>query len=267
MISHLGPCPHPSKHVLAGCVCDWCTSRREQRRISYAYKHRDDQHYASPEQVAQVRERLEGWREMGLSYRQIGAHAGVADSFVYWLLTGKKGMRTDSYEKIMAVPGRVDVAVLQGLRAGGRLTDPTGFIRRTTALSAIGFSFRWQGEQLGRASLQPYLTSVVAGEKAHRGITSGVHRDMELLYDAFSDRVAEDYGIRRATTQRLRAEASRKGWAPPVCWDFETIDDPEAIPDLTGICGSQAGYSAHRRYGIPICDACRKANTESKKEL
>lgn len=61
------------------------------------------------------------------------------------------------------------------------------------------------------------------------------------------------------TSRAARARALREGWAPLSAWD--DIDDPDAVPDWTGHCGTDHGWWMHKVNDIPACTRCNDAHT------
>lgn len=51
------------------------------------------------------------------------------------------------------------------------------------------------------------------------------------------------------------AHARRHGWAPPMAWDDETIDDPNATPEGVGPAGTRRSFDEvvwRRELGEPL---------------
>ena len=118
-------------------------------------------------------------------------------------------------------------------RAGRPLLIPTvGIYRRIRALQRIGYSQKALADLCGRS--EPWIDNVMRATKVRRATADIIHR----LYDAHSMIVpvgktkAEKAGITRA-----RRYAERQGWPPPLAWDDETIDDPNASPAGSGDAG------------------------------
>lgn len=108
-------------------------------------------------------------------------------------------------------------------RAQGRprTIDATGTARRVRALQAIGYSFRQIAGLSGvpeRALHHPH----------YRGATVyiGTAAAVRVTYDRIC--MAPMNGPYAERNRRL---AARNGWAPPLAWDDDTIDDPTARPE------------------------------------
>lgn len=109
----------------------------------------------------------------------------------------------------------------------------TGTSRRLRALCAIG----WPQAELARRTGIPTCTisHLVRGD-----IERTSRRNAALVADLF-DRLCITPGP--SQWQRRRAEES--GWAPPLAWDDDTIDNPAAQPDR----GQQRTVPFSERYG------------------
>lgn len=95
--------------------------------------------------------------------------------------------------------------------------DPTGTRRRIQALAAIGWPAR---EVLARIGWSGTPGSLMYGSRR-------IHRTTATSIAAVYDQL---WG-RPGGCNRARAAARRNGWAPPLAWDEETIDDPAATPN------------------------------------
>lgn len=102
----------------------------------------------------------------------------------------------------------------------GLRVDPTGTTRRLRALCAIGWGHRYLADELGNFPAQVQLW--LAGE-------AQVHVDTVIRVRALYDRLADTPGP-GPRAGRTVALARRRGWAPPIAWDADTIDDPAAEP-------------------------------------
>lgn len=102
------------------------------------------------------------------------------------------------------------------LNRGPLLVDATGTRRRINALAAIG----WPAHEIGRRI-------GVTGE-AVRQYTSH-----EVVQQATAEKVAAVYdelSMIPGPSKRMASYAARQGWAVPLMWDEEDLDDPAAVP-------------------------------------
>lgn len=101
------------------------------------------------------------------------------------------------------------------LNRGPLLIDSAGTRRRLQALAVIGWPRNILSERLGTAR------STLTALKHGRG---RVHRDTAAKVAALYDELSMTQGPSR----RTRTEALAKGWVPPLAWDDDKIDRPEA---------------------------------------
>jgi hypothetical protein len=187
--------------------------------------------------------------EHGMSCADIAREAGLNDSSVDRLLRGAaKLIYRDTEEKILAVRPRPVVA-------HGAYVPSVGTTRRLRALAAAGFTCAWIAEQTG------WKKQFVSQLTLHPAPTvfAVTARRVADLYQRYESRRPEDCGVTARGAKIASGLADRNGYAPPACWDDDTIDDPNAIPQWTGECGSMAGHRIHQRRGIPFCEPCREA--------
>lgn len=105
-----------------------------------------------------------------------------------------------------------------GLVAPG-LVNSVGVVRRRQALGVIGYSL---------ADLAPYF-GVSAGA-LHCQVVQGrtVYRTTHVRWCRVYDLLSMTPG----SNDLARVWARKRGWVPPLGWDDDTIDDPDAKPNL-----------------------------------
>jgi len=129
--------------------------------------------------------------------------------------------------------------------------DATGTIRRLRALAAMG----WPMKQL--AAMSGVAMPTISYLMHHRRATvySRTAAKVAALYDELS--------MKEGNSQRSRLRARRHGWAPPLAWDDETIDDPNAsFPEKFGEM-RELGFSdlvIAQRLGIKPGSLLRQLN-------
>ncbi len=102
-----------------------------------------------------------------------------------------------------------------------RKVDPTGTRRRIEALMALGHTTAVIGRNAGG----------IQGREVRR-IGS---RDLGWVSRQTAAAIAGAFEKLSATvgaSEITRRRALRRGFAPPLAWDDDTIDDPQATPDL-----------------------------------
>ncbi|MBO0676885.1 hypothetical protein JRC04_05370 [Mycolicibacterium sp. S2-37] len=106
----------------------------------------------------------------------------------------------------------------------GRLIPSIGTQRRLQALQRHGYSLRWLSQQCT-------LTEDVLSRINRRAwITAKSARTVEELF--------RKYQLTFGGDVRAANRAARRGWAPPLAWDEDSLDDPEAEP-----------FIGRRKYG------------------
>lgn len=138
-----------------------------------------------------------------------------------------------------------------------------GITRRLQALCAIGFPGAYIAQRLG---CNAFTLNNLRKPKAvdHRGARKGSWSShspaIVELYKELEAKDPHDYGFDNRTVGVGKARARQEEYAPPVCWDPDTIDNPKAIAEWTGVCGTAAGRERHRVLGQKACAPCRKAH-------
>ncbi|MFF4403768.1 hypothetical protein [Streptomyces sp. NPDC001404] len=180
-----------------------------------------------------VRAHLQVLRQSGLGIRRIAELAGVTYSTISRLLYSFGGqpprttVRQSTARRILAI--RPDLALL----ADGALVDATGTRRRIQALAARGWTHRALAPRLG-------IDELYVGDLTQQNTVTSRHaRKVVEIYNLLWDADPLQHGVSPSSATRARARAEREGWAPPMAWDDETIDDPTAQPDF--------GDGTHRR--------------------
>ncbi|MFM9373204.1 helix-turn-helix domain-containing protein [Streptomyces sp. Da 82-17] len=203
---------NPNRYAY-GCRCAPCTraaSRADALR-------RLDRMAGRPRQIpaGQAADHVRALLGRGLTVTQIGRESGLQPSTIRRLVNGQTTILAVNAAKVLAVP--LDVRPSLGD------VPAVGAIRRVRALYALG-----------------HLNHVIAAE-------AGISRDA-VCHLAAGDwatlKVGADDGVRAAydrlsmttgTSWKTRRLAERKGWAPPLAWDDDSIDDPDALPQTDAV--------------------------------
>lgn len=227
-------------------------ARRYARRM--AKLHHSGRHMMTD--ATRTRDHLLYLHEWGMSYSDIAAKCGVPRNTLSTIINYQVGNKK-TYRA-------TEVAVLAVQPSGDRLS-PVGVQRRLQGLWADGFPWRYMAEVGGCSTANLHF----AGTRAYRGKNPPGVRFSRLVDGVwqklrYSD--PADHGISPASIAFSKRSAARKGCPPSHCWDEDTIDDPRAIPEWTGACGTYQGYRIHKRDDIPACDPCCEAR-RLRKEL
>jgi hypothetical protein len=148
--------------------------------------------------------------------------------------------------------------------------NPVGTQRRLRALAYAGYGSQFISELLGYSNWN-FVWRITAEKpsRVHRctAVFASTRDAIAQLYEELIDTDPLELGLKPMSIGKTKATARRKGYEPASCWDEGTIDDPNAIPEWTGACGTVHGRAVHQREGIPICRACADAWNERRAEL
>lgn len=105
------------------------------------------------------------------------------------------------------------------------LVDPTGTRRRLQALAALGWSARMIGERYGFAPSTVRLWgNSPRVQRATRDRVRRIYDELSMTLPPRRDRF-EAHNVSLTVNN-----ARRSGFLPPLAWDDDTIDDPDAEP-------------------------------------
>lgn len=188
----------------------------------------------------------------GVSIATIGRRTGVDLSVIRWHI---RGYTMDG--PLTQCLWSTEQAVL-----GARFTSDdadyapgVGVVRRLQALMAIGFPLPFLEAQTGRDRRSINAAMLRPPGRVYAAFAEAVIK----TYDTYSDANPADFGVTSRATSYALTVARKRQWAVPHCWDEDTIDDPGALPEWTGVCGTEYGVTVHKREGIPLCEPCRAA--------
>lgn len=211
--------------------------------------------------AASVTAHVRDLHDRGMPITLIAERAGVS---VPTVANYRNGYRMEAGTKVPVTQVSLDTgrAVLgvrfeqpQDVRKSA-LIPALGAKRRIQALAAVGYTFTCQGDVLFGASRGfRYVQSVLRSEH----VFALTHQNIDEAYRDWSTVDPADAGVGAWEQSRIRRLAAARGYAPPDCWDADTIDDPEAIPEWTGRCGTFFGWQIHEKEGIPACGPCAAA--------
>ncbi|MDN5726078.1 MAG: hypothetical protein L0G99_09145 [Propionibacteriales bacterium] len=161
----------------------------------------------------------------GMGWKRVARAAGLTGSTVYPILYGRGG--TDPRPPRKQVTRAVHEAIMavQLDLAPGALVDAIGTQRRLQALMAIGWTGQRLADRLG-LTVANFHTMVQANQVIKRTADAVV-----VLYDELWDQTpTPTTGSEAGAIKRSQRRAKIAGWAPPIAWDDELIDDPVAQP-------------------------------------
>jgi lambda repressor-like predicted transcriptional regulator len=188
--------------------------------------------------IDRARSHIAGLRRQGLSVRSIAHAAGLPLSTVAPIAwpdyhPRRTKVRPEVEAAILRVAPRVDAL------PPGAYLPAAGTIRRVRALQAIG----WPLDQLA-ARLGVHTQSLSRMCTKANEVTVERARAVLDLYDELS--------MTPGPSEKTRRRAEREGWAPPLAWDDDEIDDPKAAPHIPdqGRRGPHSAYSAEEAAAL-----------------
>jgi len=198
------------------CSADWQLARR--RKIAYGrWPAASNRHPVQP-----VVEHLNALRDAGMPGERVAAAAGVSHRWVQTIRNdNRKWVDAAKAAQVLAIPLPTPATVMDVAAAGAHI-DATGTRRRAQALSRLGYNQRQVGERLGMSFAVGYRI----WSPGQRNVEARTARRMAALYDELSV-LPPPTGWQ---ADRTRRHAVSKGWQPPLAWDDDTIDDPNAQP-------------------------------------
>lgn len=220
-------CGTRAKYVVEKCRCDACRKAcRDYERWRLRQKAYGRTAYVD---AAPVRAHIRGLQAAGLGWKRVADRAGLAESVVWKLIYGDPKRGQASSKRVRRRTARAILAVTCDLDALGATVHvpAVGTVRRLQALVAIG----WSKSKLA-AMLDKLPTNL--GKTMHsEQVAAGTARAVRDLYDRLWDRPPPAFTwSERQSAARARNLARRNGWVPPLAWDDEALDDPEAVPQL-----------------------------------
>lgn len=216
-------------YTIDRCRCEPCTSaaaRYERERELRILRGK-----AAYVDAAPARAHIKKLQAAGLGWKRIAALAGLAESNVYPLLYGRpdrNGGQPRTKARASTINAILTVPLPSIDQLGARVPiDATGTRRRLQALQRLGWSLTQVADRAGLTDRQPL-------DRAMRDDTTsaGTARAVRDVYDQLWDQQPPKATTRGAASAaaRVRNKAARLGWHPPLAWDDESIDSPDAEP-------------------------------------
>lgn len=214
-------------YVIDKCRCRACTAAstaqmRERNRL-VAYGRWDTGRVdATP-----VREHVRMLMANGIGLKRIVKLTGISSATLGKLLYGvpskgiapRERVNEDTAAKLLAL--RPDAVGL----AEGATVGAVGTHRRVQALACLGYSVSHVAKALAW-SPGNFHTVMNRGQVTVK-TAKAVRELFEQLWDQPNQ--ADDWHG-KAAASRARRSAAARGWAPPMAWDDDEIDNPKARP-------------------------------------
>lgn len=204
-------------YVNHGCRCLPCSSASAE----YARRRPRLRAYGRLEElvpVETVATHLTWLSTQGVGWEQAATLAGVGRTTIEQILhpTGhRRGVTPRVASAVMAVLPTLDDL------ADAALTAAAGTRRRLQALMVLGWSLTQIQRACGLSALGRCLTRELVTARTARAVR-------DFYGSHWADTPAAIDPRAQAVIDRTRARAERAGWLPPLAWDDDTIDDPDA---------------------------------------
>lgn len=198
-------------------LCSSHYNTRRERDIAYG---RWQSGYVDAEPA---RRHVLALRAAGMGKRRVAEVSGVSLSVIHALINGRPERGTPPSRRIAAANAHAILAVpmpeTRDIAPGARV-DSTGTTRRLQALVAVGYT---QSDLARRLRIMPTNSTCL-----FRGLRPQVLACTALRVATLYDELSMTTG----PSQSARDRARKLRWAPPLAWDDDTIDNPDATPDF-----------------------------------
>ena len=151
--------------------------------------------------------------------------------------------------------------------------DPTSTHRKLQALCTLGYGAKHLSILLGHDSWNQ-TWRLMRGREVGWAVAKNPGSYVELatrdaiaeLYAKYVDVDPMDVGGTLLSVSRAKKLADTHGFVPPMCWDDDTIGEPDAFPEWTGACGTVEGYFLHLKYDIHVRGYAHSSATPEGKQ-
>ena len=204
-----------SRYVQGKCRCQSCrgvAARYNKRLRAARYQGRQRLVDAEP-----IRAHVAQLQAQGMSFRAITQAAGWASRNALVTALSRSRVRPDTADRILAVQLSSDTRPT-------RYTDATGARRRLQALACIGWPSRALADALGQKD-HSLVLRIQSGKAT--SIRQGTAHAVEDLYNSLWNQ--------EGPSPRTRSAAQARGWLPPLAWDDDDLDNPNASPDTGAV--------------------------------
>ena len=178
-----------------------------------------------------VRDHVDALREAGVGTMHLARISGVSRSTIRKMLIGDRRRGTAPSKKLAASTAQKLLAVPipdipHHIVAPGTKVPAIGTNRRLRALVAFGYTQRELAERIG--VLESNFTTLIDGK-----------RDSVLAATAIRvESLFRELQLIPGPSNRARNHAVRRAWFVPMAWDEDTIDNPDAQPEIGNVDNS-----------------------------
>lgn len=192
-----------------------------------------------------VRAHLSALNAAGLGGRRVEELSGVRRNTVRYLLSGRPERGTgpsskvlrSTAERILSIPVPASAHLAA---APGRPVPAVGSRRRLQALVAAGWPLYVLAERAGLGRSTATSIANPASRAARDSCLASAARSIAALFDELS--------MQPGPSPYARARGRREGWALPLEWDEDEIDNPDATPTVDH--WTPASATAERREQV-----------------
>lgn len=230
------PCPE--------CVHgDLLASRRRSKRKAMGIP------YTLP--VGHLAEKVDDMRRRGITLDEIAEAAGISRQQVWHI--SHSGPEHIVYTRTWHRLDRM---------TADNIVTVIGVERRLQALVRLGYSYPRIAAEVG--CHRDTISDAARGQTNY--LNRAIRARIGEVYDRLSMRVAAGRnGHERASVSRARNLARKNGWAPPLAWDDDQIDDPAARPHGAAEFETPHTYQPDvDSYGCPWCGIRRQVRYEDR---
>lgn len=204
------------------CTCEPCRNavKRYAKRLAYDL----DRGVRRLVDAQPARDHVQGLVDAGATVAQIARATGdrVKRAQIARLLYGNPYNQGKVVRQLQPATAQHLLAVTEADALGQlTFTSAVGTHRRVHALAARGFTRSDIADRLGISESATY------NWMTRSTVTTAVADRMRRVY--------EDMCMKEGTSELMRWRALRLGWAPPLAWDEDSIDDPDGQPDWSGV--------------------------------
>lgn len=213
-------------YVIDKCRCLPCrdaATAYEKKRVRQKAYGRTGRVDAAP-----AREHLLWLMTQGTSYKHAARLSGVSLTVISTLIYGRPDRRGHKPPYTCSAATAERILAVQPdpwQRPDGARVNSTGTHRRVQALVYVGWSQQHLANRIGMNRAN-FFKLMLAAE-----VTVGTAKKIRVLYDElWNVTPPRSTHAERSSYTRSRKHAAAHGWLPPLAWDDDSIDDPDAEP-------------------------------------
>lgn len=170
-----------------------------------------------------IRQRVRALNQTGMPTNALALRLGLPESALEHLMWKRDGVASKDVRRETAEAVMGYWPTLEDFPANS-LIDGTGVRRRVQALMTLGWTRRALASKAG-------ISERSLSRALHKGrVTAELTRQVSSVYDLLWMRGPASDEVSPLAAHRARVHAANSGFAGPLAWDDDTIDDPSALP-------------------------------------